>query len=129
MRMDCIEYSKSQDVAKIHNRKGECNSKKCRAACCRFSIVNTEYRAPAIEYFKHMGLTSETIAGKKYLILDKECKHLDLKTYKCRIYKRRPIPCRHFPIPSDIVYLRIANKCTFKFETNKKEIKTTPEGI
>lgn len=129
MKMDCIEYSKPQDIAKKYNRLGECNSNKCKGACCRFSIVNTENRAPAIEYFKHMGFTSEIIAGRRYLILEKECKYLNLKTYKCRIYKRRPIPCRHFPIPSDIVYLRVSNKCTFKFKTEEKEIKTTPEGI
>jgi Fe-S-cluster containining protein len=129
MIVDCIEYSSPVESAKRHNRTGKCDSKKCKAACCRFACLNVEERKPCIDYFKGLGFKSEIIAGKRYLILEKDCKYLDLKTYKCKRYDRRPIPCRHFTIPTDIVYKRVMKKCTFKFKLDKQELKSTPENL
>lgn len=129
MRIDYIEYANPKQVAKAHNREGVCDSSKCKAACCKFVVINSERRKAAVEYFKNFGFKQENIAGKSYLILEKNCKYLNLKTSKCKIYKRRPIPCRHFPVPTDLVYLKVAHCCTYKFKTEKQEIKKTPENL
>jgi len=129
MRIDCVEYSNPQEVAKKYNRIGKCNSKKCKGACCRFSIVNSESRQPCIGlllYILHLYVFksrySHSFSKIKYFFpaIDSDFNPIFLKY---------SIPCRHFPIPSDLVYLKIANKCTYKFKTEKKEVKTIPEGI
>lgn len=123
MIIDCVKYASPKQIAKDYNREGTCNYKDCKAACCRFSIVNSVDKTPMKQYLKGMGFKIERIGDSDEVILEKPCKYLDLKTYKCKRYKRRPIPCQQFPIPSDTVYQRVRKVCSYKFESEKKEIK------
>ena len=123
MIIDSVEYSNPKTIAKNYKRKGICDYKACKAACCRFSIVGTTSKTPMKQYIKGMGFKIERIGNSDEIILEKPCKYLDLQTYKCKRYERRPIPCRQFPIPSDKVYQRVRRVCSYRFESETKEIK------
>lgn len=94
-------------------RKGECNPNKCKSACCKFYLISGE------------GSTSDYTSGffetkNKYndFIMSKNCKHLDVKNNKCKVWGTDEFPevCRQFPNPSDQVYKHVFDVCTFKFE-------------
>lgn len=122
MILKYTEYSSARDITKKYDRKGKCDFRKCKGACCRFSLIGSFSLEPYMQYIKNMGYRIETIDGKRYGILEKPCRQLDLKTYKCRIYQRRPIPCRQFPVPSDLVYKRVRKACSFFFEGKGEEL-------
>ena len=122
MILKYTEYSSAKDIAKRYNRKGKCDFRKCKAICCRFTVTGPFAKEAYVQYIKNMGYKVETIDGKRYGIMEKPCRHLDLKTYKCKIHHRKPIPCRHFPIPSDVVYKKVRKVCSFFFDGKGEEL-------
>lgn len=74
--------------------------KECKAECCRY--VTTIIKAPKYSYdwdeIKWMLLHRGTIVYKDdnewNVEVKTNCRHIDSKTYKCKIYKTRPQVCK-----------------------------------
>ena len=117
-------------------RTGKCDYKKCKAACCRklsiiLPIEMVGYALPnkksPFENMENMerwmegyNVTTETvkILGRKVtkLTFDNDCKYLDLKTFECKNYDKRPDICRLFPWTK----MQLEGKpCSFRFEESK----------
>jgi Fe-S-cluster containining protein len=63
----------------------------CKAICCKFPFALSRQDVEE-------GIVRWDF-GRPYLIAhgdDGYCIHLDRKTYKCKVYENRPVPCRGF---------------------------------
>lgn len=123
--MECYEaFLTPKEVQKKYNRKGKCDYKKCKAACCRFMLINADSLGESIkDYWKGHGFDLIYINGVPHWFKNSPCSHLDLKTYKCKLQKTKPIVCQQFPTPDDIVYKKVIKVCSFNFPDKKKSMK------
>jgi len=87
-----------------YTRRGECNFKECKAACCRSlnkgsgSIKNDNDGDTRIDFVDHT------------------CPHIE-RGFGCAIYDKRPSVCREFPSsPWDLIFARIEKVCGYWFE-------------
>lgn len=121
----CYEaFMPSKDVGRKYNRKGKCDYKKCKAACCRFMLISADSLAEGIKgYWKGHGFDLIYMNGKAMWLKDSPCTHLDLKTYKCKLQKNKPIICQQFPIPHDAVYKKVIKVCSYRFPKEQKIMK------
>ena len=119
--METRGYHTAKEVEKIQKRKGKCDFKKCKGACCSFLLlgwVNDEGHSKYMKCFPNV--KTLMTGGKKAIIMDILCKSLDKKTFKCKLHnKNKPICCRQFPLPTDGVYAIVAKKCSYRFEEKK----------
>jgi len=118
---DYVVYSDPKSLNKKFNRKGNCDYKKCKAACCRFSALGTVTSLAQEKYFKGFGYKIVQIGENRIIIDDRPCNYLDLKTYKCKRQKTKPMACRQFPLPHDEVFKRVRKVCTHSFIDQKVE--------
>lgn len=111
-----IRYFTTKEINKEYNRSGKCNG--C-GECCKFIATGcgSKEHDKYLRNFKFRKVLN-------YMILDIQCKHLT-KDNKCSIFDSRklPIPCRQFPMSSDMVYKMVRKKCGFKFKPKKREEK------
>jgi hypothetical protein len=91
-------------------RRGRCNQKACRAACCRAlnllsgSFNNDNATKPS----------EENIA-----FTNARCSQINelSDSFDCAIYKNRPSVCKDFPAsPWDLIYRRVKRVCSYWFE-------------
>jgi len=115
-------YKSNKDIDKDFKRSGKCNYKKCKAICCRFFHIGTIKSSQQKKYLKGFGFKIILFKGEQHIILEKPCKYLNLKTYKCKRHKTKPACCRQFPINDDSVYQLIQKKCSYKFADKKVEM-------
>lgn len=94
-------------------KKGKCQPKKCKSACCKFYMVTKTGNTD--DYIRGF-IESENKYGDHYIV--KNCKHLDSKNNKCKVWGKDEFPevCKQFPVSSDSAYKHVFNFCTFKFE-------------
>jgi len=76
-----------------HNASVDCESRlsRCKALCCKFPFALSRQDVEE-------GIIRWDF-GRPYLIAHKEdgyCIHLDNATYRCTVYKHRPVPCKGF---------------------------------
>ena len=119
--MEEIIYKLNKDIDKEMNRRGKCNPNKCKAACCRFVHLGRTHSRQQEKYVKGFGIKVISFLGARHMILEKPCKFLDLKTYKCKRHKTKPACCRQFPTPDDLVYEIVSKKCSYQFKDKKVE--------
>lgn len=88
-------------------REGKCDYKKCKNVCCKFFLINGNY--------KFAGCFFDKI--KMGHILKKKCRFLR-KNGKCKVWKTGLFPeaCRQFPHPNDNHFKLIQDKCTIRFK-------------
>ncbi len=133
--MDNHEYNPAilSDKYKVI-RTGFCDPNKCKSACCKFYMI-----ARGSEYDDYTSGFFEKVESGNF-IFKKNCKYLDIKKNKCKIWGTPQFPevCKQFPHPSDPVYRHVINVCSFKFElvldenkniTEKSLLKVKEEGI
>ncbi len=96
----------------VFERKGKCDPKKCKSACCKFYMVNGGFGTD--DYIE--GFLEKTKYGD--FKINKYCKHLDVKNNKCKVWGTDNFPkvCRQFPHITDSVYKHVFDVCSFKFE-------------
>lgn len=118
-------YASVKEIEHENGRTGDCDYKKCKAACCRFVTFNAIENSQQEKFFKGFGFEVVKLRGsfERYLILRVDCKHLDKKTFKCKIQKTKSWACKHFPIPSDNQYKLVRKVCSYKFPKKKKVAK------
>ena len=119
-------YMTIKEVVEKYKRKGSCDPTKCKAACCRFTIMYSSAKEPSMKYLKGMGFKVEKIDGHRYIILERPCDYLNQKTNRCKRHSSKPWPCKHFPIPSDAVYKRVRKVCSYIFDN--KKVMTMDQG-
>jgi len=86
-------------------RKGKCDGKACKAACCKFFCIDSKN-----QYYAGFG--SKTKLGVK---VDVKCSYLCRN--KCSRWGRHlPEACRQFPHPTDSTYHEVVEVCTFWFD-------------
>ena len=80
-------------------RKGYCNPKKCNAACCRSIQLITPAKLPddVRVWLFGFGINTEDNEMGTAITFKSNCKHLDTKTLKCKIYDKRYDICIRFP--------------------------------
>ena len=94
-------------------RTGKCQPNKCGSACCKFHMIKkTDNTDDYIDGF----YDSKNEHGDHLLV--RNCKHLDVKNNKCKVWGTDKMPevCKQFPVPTDAVYKHVFDVCTFKFE-------------
>ncbi|MHA1342392.1 MAG: YkgJ family cysteine cluster protein [Promethearchaeota archaeon] len=94
-------------------RKGKCNPKKCNSACCKIFM---HAQSDDCDDYNSGFLEHKNKYGDLYTL--KNCKHLDVKNNKCKIWGTKEFPkvCKVFPFPNDSVYKHVFDVCSFKFE-------------
>lgn len=107
-------------LKKKYIKEGKCNG--C-GKCCQNIYVNhgkkgfiqTEEEFLILR-FRHSFYRGLSIVGKDELGLLFKCKHLDLKTNKCKIHFFRPPICRNYPM-EDIFKMGgiLAPECGYSF--------------
>ena len=104
-------------------RKGKCEPNKCKSACCKFYMVS---RTGDVDDYIEGFFEKTNKYGDHYII--RNCKHLDVKNNKCKVWgtDRCPKVCRIFPNSIDAVYKQVFDVCTFRFELQPAEV---PAGI
>jgi hypothetical protein len=91
-------------------RIGKCNPRRCGAACCRFFHCRQYQYARYFAGFMDAKIKAD---GKGGAFINRPCKFL--KNNRCTRWKKRPVPCYQFPIPSDEVYKQVKGKCSYRF--------------
>ena len=99
-------------------RKGKCQPDKCNSACCKFYMVSKTGNTD--DYIKGF-IDGQNKFGDH--LIRKNCKHLDVKNNKCKVWGTDEFPevCKQFPNPSDPVYKHVFDVCTFRFEMEPVE--------
>ena len=95
-------------------RRGTCSM--CGACCKGFTLTtDKEFSRDLVKYYANYGVTITRKGNKTIFRFDIVCRHLDLKTNKCKIYgKGRPIICMQYPREEDADNL--PKECTYRFE-------------
>jgi Fe-S-cluster containining protein len=98
MGMGAVFQDKEQDKYGFSDVHIDCESRRhiCKAACCKLNFALS--RQDIEEGFLKWDL------GHPYMIAkegDGYCIHLDKRTYECRIWEKRPVPCRGFDCRTD----------------------------
>jgi len=96
--MGAVFQEKEQDKYGFDEVHIDCESRRqlCKAACCKLSFA-----------LSRQDIDEGTVKwdfGHPYMIAKGEdgyCVHLDKATYRCRIWKNRPVPCRAFDCRND----------------------------
>lgn len=96
--MGAVFQEKEQDKYGFNDVHIDCESRRhlCNAACCKLSFA-----------LSRQDIEEGTVKwdlGHPYMIAKEEdgyCVHLEKTTYRCRIWKNRPVPCRAFDCRAD----------------------------
>lgn len=97
-------------------RKGTCDRRKCRAACCR--ALNIE----SGEFENDRGTIPSELTVH---FTNSTCSNINElgRTFDCKIYKNRPSVCEEFPSsPWDMIYRKVKSRCSYWFEIEIKEV-------
>ena len=97
----------------VIKKTGKCRPEKCGSACCKFYMIQAGTDTH-IEYWRGF-YDKEDDEGNLYNV--RNCKNLDLKKNKCKLWGTNKFPpvCRAFPTINDVTYRHIMEVCTFKF--------------
>ena len=98
MGMGAVFQEKEQDKYGFDDVQIGCESRRhlCKAACCKLSFA-----------LSRQDIEEGTVKwdlGHPYMIAKVEngsCVHLEKATYRCKIWKNRPVPCRAFDCRND----------------------------
>ncbi len=100
-------------------KKGKCHPGKCKSACCKFYMIdNPQY---GIRKYVAGFFENQNKYGDYYQV--KNCKNLDVKNNKCRVWGTKDFPevCKQFPNPTDAVYKHVFDVCGFHFKLQPRE--------
>ena len=96
--MGAVFQEKEQDKYGFDEVQIDCESRRhlCKAACCKlgFALSRQDIEEGTVKWD----------LGHPYMVAkegDGYCVHLDKATYRCRIWKNRPVPCRGFDCRND----------------------------
>jgi Fe-S-cluster containining protein len=96
--MGAVFQEKEQDKYGFQEVLVDCESRRrfCKAACCKlsFALSRQDIEESIIKWD----------LGHPYMIAKEDdgyCVHLDKTTYRCRIWEKRPVPCRGFDCRND----------------------------
>ena len=123
------KWMSPKDIEKKYKRTGTCDFKKCKAACCRFAYmaeVNNDEYEKYISGFPNIKFIE--LNGRKHIIIDRPCKNLNMKTFKCKIQENKSVACNQFPTQDDSVFKLVQGKCSYRFE-KKEEIMMGIKGM
>ena len=83
---------------KKNTKKNICH--KCTGLCCKYMALPIDTPKDRNDfddirwYLVHKGVSIFVEKKKWYICVDKKCKHLAGKDYRCKIYEKRPRICR-----------------------------------
>jgi hypothetical protein len=117
--MDTRFWMDNKKINSDFGRSGDCDFKKCKAACCRFVLIGKCEDDEQRTYLEGFGFSTIIQNGVEKIILKKDCKYLDLKTFKCKKQNKKSICCHQFPLPQDGTYQKIEKLCSYKFKDGK----------
>jgi hypothetical protein len=104
-------------------RKGKCDRKNCKAACCRALNLSTG------SFDNDCGVTPDQML---IVYANSTCSNINElnSTFDCKIYKNRPTLCKQFPSsPWDLIYQKIKDKCSYWFEIEIKVVNIEPSPV
>jgi Fe-S-cluster containining protein len=96
--MGAVFQEKEQDKYGFDDVQIDCESRRylCKAACCKlsFALARQDIEEGIVKWD----------LGHPYMIAkegDGYCVRLDKTTYKCKVWEKRPVPCRAFDCRND----------------------------